>query len=499
MKEIEIPRQGRLIRDFIQDVITIFQNEGKDILFYRQDIKKIVKISKLKYENINFIGFEILEPNTFITTLEEYAIPGVYEYNKRKGDFDFIKKSISNQVAKVVLDSDEFKISLQQINKIFYTPIPFLYDNSLTFPKKGYDERFKSWTLNNSPDIEELSLEESKEIIEKIMEEFCFKEKQDKMNAIAGLLTPFLRGLYDEEGTRTPIFFYLGNRERVGKDYLASITGIIHEGFALEEAPIEENSELRKKILSTFINGRKRFHSSNNRGYLNSSVLESISTAKVWNDRLLGKNENLTFNNELELSLSGNIGITYTPDLANRSVFVRLFLEIEDANSRKFENPKLHYDIYRNRSKILSALYSLILNWFNNGCKKGTIPFSSFPEWSEICGGIMESAGYSNPCIKCESAIYQGDSETTEMKEFFERCFENFGKTIVKVEELRILADREGFFTYLELHEFNGKQKFGIKINKYMGRVLGGIKLVEINDKQIGSKKEVKFIKKNEI
>jgi hypothetical protein len=49
--------------------------------------------------------------------------------------------------------------------------------------------------------------------------EFCFKDEQDKINAIAGLLTPYLRGLFKNFNTRTPLFFYMANRERAGKDY----------------------------------------------------------------------------------------------------------------------------------------------------------------------------------------------------------------------------------------------------------------------------------------
>jgi len=29
---------------------------------------------------------------------------------------------------------------------------------------------------------------------------------------------------------------------------------------------------------------------------------------------------------------------------------------------------------------------------------EGSVPFASFPQWAKICGGIMESAGYDNPC-----------------------------------------------------------------------------------------------------
>lgn len=494
-EKIALPKGGRLVSSFITDVIKIFKTKARHKLFYRQDIKNIVKISKIKYDNINFIGFETLEPNSFITILEEYATPGYWNYDTKTSDFIFVKKSLSNQIARIVLESEEFKSSLLQISRIFYVPVPILYNNCLTLPKKEYDARFRSWTLNNSPEIKEMSLDESKKILDEIFKEFCFKDMQDKSNAIAGLLTPFLRGFYEDDGTRTPIFFYIGNRERVGKDYLAAITGIVYEGFALEEPPISDDNELRKKILSVFINGRKRFHSSNNKGFLNSSILESISTAKVWSDRLLGKNENLVFDNDLELSLSGNVGISYTPDLANRSIFIRLFLDIEDANAREFENPNLHGFIYKNRARILSALYTLIADWHKKDCPAGSVAFASYPEWAEICGGVMENAGYKNPCIRCESVLYEGDSETTEMKMFFDLCYSEFGDRIVKIEDLRTLAEMNEIFTYIDFNEMKGKKVFGMKIGKYMGRILNDIRLVEQNEKQQGAKKEVRFMK----
>jgi len=90
------------------------------------------------------------------------------------------------------------------------------------------------------------------------------------------------------------------------------------------------------------ISGRRRLHFSNNKGHLNNSVFESIITAMKFSDRLLGKNEIVTLDNELNFSFSGNLGITLTPDLSNRTVFINLFLDIEDANKRKFKNPNLH-------------------------------------------------------------------------------------------------------------------------------------------------------------
>jgi len=103
---------------------------------------------------------------------------------------------------------------------------------------------------------------------------------------------------------------------------------------------------------------------------MNSAVFEGITTTETFSDRKLGKNEILTFDNELDFSFSGNIDIRLTPDLANRCRIIRLFLEIEDANARKFDTPNLHKWVRDNRDKVLSALYALIRNWVEKICLK---------------------------------------------------------------------------------------------------------------------------------
>jgi len=203
----------------------------------------------------------------------------------------------------------------------------------------------------------------------------------------------------------------MANRERAGKDYCAGCTGILYEGAKIEQPAIcndesgNNNEELRKKITSCMRQGRKRFHSANNKGLLNNSILEGVTTGESWEDRMLGKNEVIVFSNEMDFSLSGNMGIRLTPDMSNRSRIINLHLVDEDANARKFNNPDLHGWILKNRELILSSLYTLVRNWIDSGSKSGTVPFSSFPEWSAICGGIMEAAGYENPCNPDKSAI----------------------------------------------------------------------------------------------
>jgi hypothetical protein len=350
-----------------------------------------------------------------------------------------------------------------------------------------------------------MKLEEAKEMLYSLYSEFCFKDEQDKTNAIAGLITPFTRGLYNSFSTRTPLICYMANRERAGKDFCAGITGITYEGQALEEPPIANserltntNDEVRKKITAAMIQGRKRFHSSNNKGYINNAVLESVITATHWSDRILGKSEIASFDNELDFSLSANIETTLTPDLANRSIYVNLFLDIENPNDREFQRPNLHQWVKENRGLVLSSLYALIRNWVKKGKPKSSVPFASFPAWAEVCGGIMEAAKMGNPCKRSNNAFgITVDSETDDMKQLFEFIFEEHpDEFLTKKDIVEKLKDSdESMFGYYDFDKTSDYIKFAKKLEKYVGRILSEIQLLVKDNSVRASRREYKFCK----
>ena len=508
-EEIIMPGLGKLISVFAKEVSD--EIKDKNEIFFRHSSKEIVEIGKIKDHKTNeniYTGFMEIKPNRFITLIEKYIIPGHEIWNDKQKFYEFKKKSIGSQLSVTLLTSEILQQELPQINRIFTIPLPIKHEGKLTFPKRGYDERFNSWLPYNAPEISNpnMSVEEAKKLLAKIHKEFCFCDKQDYTNAIAALLTPFLRGLFPTFSTRTPISFYLANRERAGKDYLAGVVGITYEGYDIEESPISnsENSrsnnteELRKKLLAAMINGRKRLHFANNKGYINNAVFEAVTTAEKYSDRQLGKNDILTFDNEIDYSLSGNVGVGFTPDFANRSRFIRLHLDIEDANARSFDNPNLHKWISENREIILSALYALVRNWMEKGEKKGSVNFASFPIWAEICGGIMEEAGYESPCSPDkETLALGGDSETQDMKQLFEMCFQRYPNQWIQKSDIKDLINREdgSLFAYFDFDKRGDQTKFGNKISRFVGRVLSDIRLMVKDSKIRASRQELKFTK----
>jgi len=509
--EIERPKSGRLISKFVRDVSEILKD--KNLIFYRPDFRDVVEIGKIKIHKTGeekYTGFNSMKPSRFITLIERYIIPIDYVYNSNWKDFMPKEKSIGSDLANTTLLSQVFQQALPQIDRIFSVPIPIIYNGKLTFPKKGYDFRFSSWLPYDSPEIsnENMGLEEAKGIIYNMFKEFCFKSHQDYINAIAGLLTPFLRGLFPSFNTRVAVPFYIANRPRCGKDYLAGITGIVYEGYPLEEDAISSeekfgnnsSEELRKLIMGAMIKGRKRLHFSNNKGYINNPILEGVVSKKRHSGRVLGKSEILEFDNEIDFSLSGNMGVRWTTDLGNRSIFIRLFLADEDVNKRKFENPKLQEWVLKNRDLVLSALYSLVRNWISNKMQPGKILFASFPEWAEICGGVMESAGYESPCKADEETLaLSGDVETQDMKKLYELCYEEKPDEWIKKKDIKrfVIDSDEDLFNYLDLinHIKSDEIKFGNLINKFIGREESGITLVCKDEGVRGQRRDLKFTK----
>ncbi len=284
---------GRSVSELTEDIANIFK--GKNILFYRPNAKQIIEIGKIKLQSTDkevYTGFRQMKDKRFVTLLEKYSDVG--QMVKGENGKFFSKRSMSPNKADIILSSHIIEEALPQIERIFLIPLPILFEGELTFPKKGYDSRFSSWRPYDSPEVENpnMDVNKAKEIIDGIFSEFCFKSDQDKTNAIAAFITPFLRGLYKEFSERTAVFFYIGNRERVGKDYCAGVTGMFYEDNALDDTPISSgenngnnNEELRKKITSALMGRRKRMHFANNKAFINNAIIEQTTTSKISSDR----------------------------------------------------------------------------------------------------------------------------------------------------------------------------------------------------------------------
>lgn len=502
-----LPCKNYTLEQFAVEISRYFKGDEK--VFFKPDEDNIVEVKK-SYDTIlkkEIIGFRPVDTKRLLNIIEKKVNTYAIEYVKKEEVM--VRQTPTKNTIELLSANEDFQEALYTIRRFLSFPLMFLGpDGKLITPKhqpgKGYyDPNFQAYFTPNTPELKLMTVSEAKYLLQDILNEFCFKDKaRDTTMALAFIITPMCRGIYKSPTARTPIFIISANRERAGKDYLAGIRGIIYEGQAIDDTPIvtgekneSNNDELRKKLTAALKTGRRLFHSSNNRGFLNNATLEQFSTSEVWRDRELGRNNQLELNNEVDISLSANIGLTYTADLHHRSRPIELFYSEENPNERAFKRTDLHGYILSNRAIFLSAIYTLVNAWVMAGMPSGKL-FTSFPEWARVVGGIMEYHGLGNPCISIEDARVGGDKETQGMKELcsfmaqhqLNDATQPIGYSISDLRRITVEAhsseDLEGFSGW-DMSDRANQVKFGNLIRRFVGR--------EFHSKQVTKNGEIFF------
>ncbi|MEI6133188.1 MAG: hypothetical protein WCQ41_10260 [Bacillota bacterium] len=200
-----------------------------------------------------------------------------------------------------------------------------------------------------------MRLDVAKALLDKLYAEFNFAEDAcSRTRAIAHLLTPFCQSLMGWR-KKAPLWMFTAERHRSGKDYLAMISLIINEGVAVQDPPVEEDMELKRRITSAILAGRRFQHMANcrsnrdeesNKTDLDSPALEAAITSEFWSDRIIGTSDAPVMTNEIIFSLSFNGMLSITPDLTFRSRRVHLRPPSFKTNKHAFKTANLHSHLY---------------------------------------------------------------------------------------------------------------------------------------------------------
>lgn len=478
----------------------------RENLFYRPYLDQLVEVFFIRdTEQLQNSGTKVRISVVDSDRLANLLLKHIYFYKiVKKGD-DWVETpvNLSKQFLKQIMKNDVFLDMLKPLDRVMSSPYFFLTKDGLQYEYKGYSQKTYNFYTPDTPYIEQVSVQEARQMLYKILTGFCFEDESDKEIAISYILTPALRGLYKDKRERTPCFALIANRERAGKDYLAGVRSLIYTGMTIDHPPLADGEkanveEWRKKFTSILMNGSGIFHSANNIGYLNNPVFEALITSKTMEDRLLGSNTQKSFDNCLDMSFSANIGLRWRGDMSGRLRKINLFYAEEDPNSREFPIPNLHEFILEKRGYILSCIYALIKDWYENDtpCQENKV-FTSFPIWAKMCGGLMEYHQLGNPLTFQTDDDVGGNEEERQMGAVFELMFrwmQNENKFNVKssdiinaIKEHQDKDDRTRSISgYDDLDDEsimtiptsnNGdKLRLGHLITRFKGRILRGIK-----------------------
>jgi len=430
-------------------------------------------------EELTSVGFHALKPIETGTHLEQLVETG-FLGRDNFGNRVFEPASLNREWGDKLLHAPQLLFRLPKILRILDGPLPVLHDGHIHLPRPGYNPTLKAYLLPSAPAIKTMPINEARQLIHETLEGFCFESEQAAIHAVSRLLTPFCKGLMGWKA-RSPLWVYEANRERCGKDYLNGVVQIVHDGNIISNPPFNSDEELRKKITAALRSGTRRMHFANMKGHISSGALEEAVTNQAWSDRTLGQSEEKKYANEIEFSLSCNVGTTWTPDLGNRMRIISLFLAQEDPNERNFKCPDLHGWIRERRGDILSALWAFVKLWDESGRPDGKTLFASFPEWAKTVGGIMHTGDLGDPCLPDKRTTKDGGDEMTgDMRELFALAHEEIGDEWVSKSRIyQLLEDRSdlGLFSWFDLHDKSGKTKFGKALHRYDKRVLGEVVL----------------------
>ena len=446
---------------------------------------RTVSIAMVRYsekaESLGFVPVEAIEARTAV---EDHLQTGVVQTNQQSGDPVFLSKTMTRECAAGMLAAPQFRKKLPEIIRILDLPLPIrMADGDIAYPCIGYDPRFRIYTDPGSPKIRPMSPDEAMEWLREAHDGFGWLDSQSLVHQIARVITPYCRGLMGWDA-RFPLWHYSANRPRAGKDYLAGVAHMIYEGHSCEDTALEkEGEENRKRITTALMGGRRMLHLANCQGHISDPCFIGAITSKIFAARNLGSTDgkaDLKLPNEVEFSLSANIGLTFRPDVEPRTRRISLTFAEENANARIFPKPDLWGWLIAHRGEMLSAVSALAKVWMDAGCPAGRTPFTSFPEWASVVGGIMQANGLGDPCEPhLDDGGLPADRQIVAMKALYAACHERHGESwITKADIYDVIItneDNESFGWFGDLAEKGVKTKVSLQLRQFNRRELGGI------------------------
>jgi hypothetical protein len=341
------------------------------------------------------------------------------------------------EIAPSILSQANYK-HIRPITSIIHCPV-LLKDGSI-LKTPGYDERSGLYLITDLKYFPTLPLETAKKIIEDILCDFPFLNGHHRSAVIACVLSFLARHAY---AGATPLFFFDGNISRVGKGLLSDLVVMIILGLFASRYPWPDNSEERRKAVTSFaLSGSPYMLLDNFTGLLGGPIIEALCTSRVWNDRLLGINKKLSLFINFITMVTGN-NCRLSTDMCGRVCHCKLQTDLPDPSIRTgFRHPDLIGFVQKNRPLILAAFLSILYHYGQSQEKiKHLTPFGGFEGWSAAVREPIISAGWDDPDTHCD--LYVNNDDEAPLREQVVAAWGELGKpyTVHNAMKFAISAD----------------------------------------------------------
>jgi hypothetical protein len=281
--------------------------------------------------------------------------------------------------------------------------------------------------------------------LDDVISQFPFESPADKANLFALLLTPLLRVAFR---MTAPLALIDAPKWGTGKTLLGMVVGAVITGGegSVGTAPTSEE-EWRKRMTSILERGSPIVILDNINQTLNSPSLSAVLTTSYWEDRVLGRSEDVRLPNVSTWIGTGN-NIVLGAEMARRVFRIRLDAKVANPAKRtgfKRVDHELLEWIRESRGELVAALLTMIRAWWLAGQPKADVPpFGSFNTWAGKAGGILKHAGVEGFLGNLDAVQVENDEESAQWEQFTRALaitFREFEFTASEVAD-QVLHDR---------------------------------------------------------
>jgi hypothetical protein len=332
-----------------------------------------------------------------VTRVERHCM--LFAYRAGKDGAAVLKPTKLNPSdAKAILLSREFLDGLPPIALVSNSAI-FTHTGEVLGP--GYHTALGGVLVTSQGEPETVSEDEAAASLLALLDDFHFATDADRSRALASMLTPALKMGGHISGP-IPLDVAEADQSQSGKTYRQKLDRAIYGEQAYLIAQRRGGvGSIDESISAAAISGKPFIAFDNFRGKLDSQILEAAMTwGKPVSVRVPHRGEVSVDMSKVRWQLSSN-GVETTPDLANRSVMVRIKKQAAGYVFKTYPEGDLLSHVEARQPYYLGCVFALLRSWLARGRPRTKGVEHDFREWAAVLDWFVQT-------IFCAAPLMEG-------------------------------------------------------------------------------------------
>ena len=318
------------------------------------------------------------------------------------GETALVQASLSEQQAKLLLESRQRRTILPTIRGLLKFPLLVERNGALVALPPGFDCATGLFIESRAP-VQDVPLAEAVPLLLDLLADYEFHSGGDRSRAVASLVTPAMKFSGFINGS-IPIDVAEADDSQAGKSFRQTLVpALYNHQMAILATSQRGVGSIDEAIDGQLIKGSPFIQIDNLRGKLNSQRLESIITANGEYSARAAYTRNTTVDTSKFMFFISSNGFEATVDLANRSSIIRQHRR-HGHQWRSFNGRNLRDHIRANLQRYQGAVATVVREWYRQGQKRTETTEHSFQSWAQILDWIVQNLFGLSPLLEGLSA-----------------------------------------------------------------------------------------------